>query len=309
MSIFTRFVLLAGLVTLLTHGVANAQQRTELGGELAASENKYRIGLACDEVSAVLRLHLRLPDDSGLLVNAVLDDSPAGRAGIQRFDVIVEANGKPVASVFDLVTVVNDVQENAMDLAIIRRGEHQVIRVTPEERPADIVPRLRRGLPGIGRQNLADLPPELWRHLEEFERLQIPGQPGFNLRRFLPGIIMDDPDWTKRTLPKNFSLQIEKKDDGPAKINVKRSDQAWSVTEDNLDELPEDLRLIVQNMLNGSRSQLFGTMIPGIQPPRRDLRGRRTDPSGQFDKRFDGLELQLKELQDAIRAMQEDRNR
>ena len=99
MSIFTRFVLLAGLVTLLTHGVANAQQRTELGGELAASENKYRIGLACDEVSAVLRLHLRLPDDSGLLVNAVLDDSPAGRASIQRFDVIVEANGKPVASI------------------------------------------------------------------------------------------------------------------------------------------------------------------------------------------------------------------
>ena len=118
---FTRFSLLAGLVVLLTNGVADAQQRTELGRELAASENRYFIGLACDEVSEALRLHLKLGEDSGLLVNAVLDDSPAGRAGVQRFDVIVEANGKPVASIFDLVTVVNEAKENGMDL---RRRNH-----------------------------------------------------------------------------------------------------------------------------------------------------------------------------------------
>ena len=126
---------------------------------------------------------------------------------------------------------------------------------------------------------------------------------------FLPGITLGEEfQLPRQALPENFSLNVEKTDDGPANIKVKRGNEEWTVTEDTLDELPDDLRPLVENMLSGSRTQLFGLIAPNADPtPRRDSRRPRGDTQPQLQKRFDGLELQLKELQDAIRAMQKDR--
>ncbi len=306
MRISNRTYVMLGLVALLaTGGVVGAQNLPQLAdftAELPA-ENKYRIGIGCGEVSAALRMHLKLPEDAGLLVNAVVDDSPAGRAGVKRFDVIVEANGTPVDSISDLIRVVNGAQNNEMSLAIIRRGKHQEIKVAPEELELDspLPPRARFADPR--------LPPELRRHLDQFEEFDFPGLSGLSWRRIGPGIMLDEFNWTRRALPKNFSLHMEKSGEGPAKIKVRRGDEEWNVTEDNLDELPEDLRPLVENMLNGSRREMFGLTIP--EAPRRRASRMPKDPRQplpEIEKRFDGLQLQLKELQDAIRSMQEDHN-
>ena len=308
MRISNRTYVMLGLVALLaTGGVAGAQNLPQ-PADLTFSPklpavNKYRIGIGCGEVSEALRMHLKLPEDAGLLVNAVVDDSPAGRAGVKRFDVIVEANGTPVDSISDLIRVVNEAQSNEMNLAIIRRGEHQTIKVTPEEREMHY--------PNAPRAHFAHprLPPELRRHLDQFEEFNVPGRPGLSWRRIQPGIMLDDLNWTRRALPKNFSLHVEKSGEGPAKINVRRGDQEWTVTEDNLDELPEDMRPLVENMLNGSRRKMFGLTIPEV-PGRRANRLPKDprQPLPEMEKRFDGLQLQLKELQDAIRSLQEDHN-
>ncbi len=306
MRISNRTYVMLGLVALLATGGAvgaqNLPQLADFTAELPA-ENKYRIGIGCGEVSAALRMHLRLPEDAGLLVNAVVDDSPAGRAGVKRFDVIVEANGTPVDSISDLVRVVNETQSNGMNLAIIRHGKRQDIEVTPEEREMHY--------PNPPRARIADprLPPELRRHLDQFEEFDFPGLSGLSWRRIGPGIVVNDLNWTLRALPKNFSLHVEKSGEGPAKIKVRRGDEEWNVTEDNLDELPEDLRPLVENMLNGSRREMFGLTIPEV--PRRRASRLPKDPRHplpELEKRFDGLQLQLKELQDAIRSMQEDHN-
>lgn len=314
MRISNRIYVMLGLVALLaTGGVAGAQnlpQPSNLSAELPAV-NKYRIGIACGEVSAALRLHLNLPEEAGLLVNAVMDDSPAGRAGVKRFDVIVEANGTPVDTISDLVRVVNEARNDEMNLAIIRRGEQQDMKVTPEERELGF-PLLRprtRYLDREGIERSRNLPPELRRHLDQFEEFNVPGRTGLSWRRILPGIMLDGPNWTRRTLPKNFSLHVEQSGEGPAKITVRRGDEEWTVTEDNLDELPDDLRPLVENMLNRPRQEMFGWPIAEV-PRRRANRmpNEPRQPLPEIEKRFDGLQLQLKELQDLIRSLQEGHN-
>ncbi len=308
MRISNRTYVMLGLLALLaTCGAADGQHLLQLDARNQTELNKYRIGIACGEVSAALRRHLKLPDDAGLLVNAVVDDSPAGRAGVKRFDVIVEANGTPIDSILDLVRVVNKAKNNEMNLAIIRRGEHQTIQVTPEEREViSLIPPTTR---------LADprLPPELRRYMDQFEELHVPGRPGLSWRRILPGIMLDDytrqAPYTRQALPTNFSLHVEKSGDEPANITVRRGDEEWKVTEDNLDELPKDLRPLVENMLNGSRRKMFGLTIP--EAPRRrasSMPKNPRQPLRDMEKRFDGLQLQLKDLQDAIRSMQKENN-
>ena len=301
--------LVVGLVTLLGSNWVQAQEglhRLEKG-----VENRYRVGLGCEKVSEALRMHLKLPEGTGLLVSAVMDDSPAGRAGIQRFDVIVEANGNAVTDVPDLIRAVNEARETEMQLGVVHRGERKTFRVTPEQRSQEEIDQIRRRgpLPGMRGFGTGNFPPDLRQYLENFEEFELPGRPGFSGRRFLPGIMMDDPKWLRQELPNNFSMKIEKLDDGPAKIKVKRGDQEWTVSEEDLEDLPEDLRPLVENMLSGSRQHVFGLTVPEPQVPWRSRqRPKQADDTPRIEKRFDGLELQLKELQDAIRVMQEERN-
>jgi hypothetical protein len=61
----------------------------------------------------------------------------------------------------------------------------------------------------------------------------------------IPEIVMKA--W-KTEFPKNLSVQINKEGDQPAKIHVKQGDKEWDVTEDKLNELPEDVRQHVQRL-------------------------------------------------------------
>ena len=118
-----------GIAGMLTCSLAFAQQDFDVVKVLpeATAPTSYRIGLAGEPVPEALRAHLDIPEDGGVLVSAVVDDAPASRAGIKRFDVIVSANGQAIGSVADLAREVNQaqasektriVQEFVMDNAI-----------------------------------------------------------------------------------------------------------------------------------------------------------------------------------------------
>lgn len=279
-------------------------------------ENRFRIGIDCNPAPEVLRVHLGLDEDSGLLVNAVMDGSPADEAGMKRFDVVVKANGQPVSSIVDLSRAVNKTGDGTMSLNIIRKGAQRVVSVTPEERDEDEVHRLRRGFANrIGRGwsefggDFGKAQEELQRALENMQAFgPMQGTPwqGNAWRRIGPGIVLDD----QHDMPGEFnlSMQVERSNNGPVKIKVKRGNDEWEVTEEELDELPDDIRPMVENMLSGKRPG-FGFMTPGFQqllPPTpqgvpRRSRGR-TDQ--RLQERFDGLELRMQELQNAIRSIQ-----
>ena len=58
-----------------------------------------------------MRAAVGLPERDGLLVRGVVEDSPAGRAGLERGDLLVAAAGAPLTSVDDLF----DALENGGD--------------------------------------------------------------------------------------------------------------------------------------------------------------------------------------------------
>lgn len=317
------------------------RERAAFIGQQAAADqapNKYRIGIDCGELPRALASHLRLQEGTGLLVNNVLGESPAGRAGIKRHDVILEANGHPLANVMDLVAAVNEAKDSEMSLTVIHAGEEKVFEITPEERDEEEVTRLRNGFanrlgqgfaPGV---NNAQIQAEMERAFEQMQK-QLGQFGGMNQgwRRLGPGIMFDfDTDmnspsammppgfsqsWSKTsrmmTTPngEELSIEIDRNNDKPATVKVKRGSKSWELTEKDLDKLPADIRPIVESQLNGGRGiqGIVAPRLPGLPTRPRQVARPPAAPRADEQKvqdRFDGLELQMKELQDAIRSIQ-----
>ncbi len=281
--------------------------------ELRPAVNKYRIGLGCAPVSEAMSAQLGLDEGQGLLVQEVLEGSPSDRAGLKRFDVLLEVDGTPLTSVTDLVDAVNKAQLQEITLKVLRRGDEQLVRVTPEERPEGEVPW--GAAPDAWRQ-FEGMPPEVRRYLEQFDLPVLPelGRRGFGWQQFGPGIVIDGEDGPgspgiRPQLPNNFSLRIEKSDQGPAKIHVQRGNEKWEVTEDNLDALPEDLRDLVKSMLGGSQRGVFGLNVPRPLAPNRVPRLPRLQPreNSNMEQRFDEMSIRLKELQEAIESLRNEK--
>ena len=68
----------------------------------AAQRPRLGVALAPPRHSRRMRAAVGLPERDGLLVRGVLDDSPAGRAGLRRGDLLVSAAGRALATPDDL---------------------------------------------------------------------------------------------------------------------------------------------------------------------------------------------------------------
>ncbi len=66
----------------------------------------------------------------GIVVQKVLDNSPASRAGIQKNDIIVKFNGQRVANIFELTKLIADSKPGSkITLTVIRNNKTQIIDV------------------------------------------------------------------------------------------------------------------------------------------------------------------------------------
>ncbi len=102
-------------------------------------EGKIRrsyIGVAGQDVPLlrrVVRFH-NLPVDSGILVVAVEDGSPAQSTGVLEGDVIVAYGNQPIAGIDQLHRVLTEKQVGVRSwLAVIRKGEKRILGIVPEE--------------------------------------------------------------------------------------------------------------------------------------------------------------------------------
>ena len=75
-----------------------------------------------------------LPNESGVIVTAVENGSPAQKARLREADVIVALDGKPVAGVDDLHRLLTDARVGVSStLTILRRTEKFEVSIVPEE--------------------------------------------------------------------------------------------------------------------------------------------------------------------------------
>ncbi|HEY3381457.1 MAG TPA: Do family serine endopeptidase [Vicinamibacterales bacterium] len=152
-------------------------------GSLAQLKARGRVvrgylGVSLREVDPDLRESLRLKDGDGALVEDVSPASPAERAGVRTYDLIVSVDGHAVNSDDDLIKTVSARDPGTgVRIRLVRNGHAQDVTVTLAERPgreADGEPAGSGPAPSdIDRSNsgggigltVADLSKKIVRHL------------------------------------------------------------------------------------------------------------------------------------------------
>jgi hypothetical protein len=257
------------------------------------------VGLGCSMVPEVLRAQLPLDEGQGLLVDIVAKESPAEAAGFKRYDVLVAADGKPLKSMDDLIGAVSSAGDK-MAFEVLRGGEKLTIEVTPAPRPEQQGLDMRTRPPGPG---YGDRPE--WKEFEKWfeEPRDFDDGRTFRFRFFGPGAILPPRAPVEMMLPEDVSVTITRKGREPAQITVTEGDKTWEVTEEKLDELPENIRKHVKRMLGDAELERgrvrVWDFVPDLIPPRVDVRPR-LDVRPRVEVRpplrpKDDVEKQLKE--------------
>jgi len=100
-----------------------------------AKSNQAWLGVTTQRVTEELRDALDLQGD-GVLVNRVVIDGPADRAGIRKGDIITSVNARPVESPSELADAVQALTIGASaSVRVMRRGGAQTFNVKLGERP------------------------------------------------------------------------------------------------------------------------------------------------------------------------------
>jgi membrane-associated protease RseP (regulator of RpoE activity) len=230
---------------------------------LDAPTSDYWLGVQVAAVPDLAKKQLAI--DDGLAVEDVTDGSPAAKAEIKKFDILVRAGDAPLKGISDLVKAVDVSQGKELTLTIVRDGKKQTVKVIADKRPeserAEVsVEAMKRK---ISAQN-----PEIAAQIKQLEETLAKlkttvGKEGVGLLFPKPGVVAPRIDLrlpeakapgvlvTKGygEFPKDMTVDIKKQGGEPAKIHVKRGDQEWEVAEDKLSDLPADIQHFVKQML------------------------------------------------------------
>jgi membrane-associated protease RseP (regulator of RpoE activity) len=100
-----------------------------------------RLGAMVEKPSAALVEQLDLPKDQGIVLTEVKTDSAAAKAGLKANDILLELNGKPVASDpqefrKQLASIKAD---QSVDAVVLRKGKRETVKglKMPEAKPED----------------------------------------------------------------------------------------------------------------------------------------------------------------------------
>jgi len=102
-----------------------------------AAANVAYLGIATGPVSAELRAHTDLPERGGLVITKVAPGSPAEKGGLEAHDILLQFNGRDVASPLELMEMVEAAGPGTrVKLGILRRGRHEDRMAVLDERAA-----------------------------------------------------------------------------------------------------------------------------------------------------------------------------
>lgn len=260
---------------------------------------KQWIGIFLSPLSDELRAQINVPADEGVIVRQVVPGSPAEKAGLRPFDILLSANGDKLTDVGQLTELVRAQGDKSepIKLDVLRHGEHESIVLTPEVRPDDAV---------FGGNAFSHVGPgtQAW-HLNPRDPMSFGfrGMPG-------PGPMMGG--FNLNQMPNGVSVSVQKQNDEPAHITVKRGNDTWDIVGDDpssLAQLPEDLRPFVEQMLAGTRPRQMPPLPQMNQMPQMPqmpmMPGMGSPPgfrNGELQQRLDQMQQQLEELQQRMRT-------
>lgn len=298
----------------------------------APAESRRWIGVRLSPLPAPLAAHL---GKDGLMIDNVVRDSPADRAGLERYDIVLSFHGRKIATTRELVEAINAAPaDQDVPMELIHQGQRRTVHIRPAPRPTassfdykyeeETDPAalqnmmrffghrlLRDPRGGFLLQPLGpmrDLPEPLRKLLEEGDLPDglpgirvFPGPDGFGWQFFLE----QDGDGDARTevivkrSEDGRTLSIHKHPDG--RVEVEREDPQSgkkSTTYDSLDELREK---------DPEAWQQFHSFQGGVRwmvsPPRPDqLPGLQEQFHRQMRQQLEQMRRQLDEMRRQLRG-------
>src|SRR5271166_1053289 len=94
-----------------------------------ATPPKLGVAITPRHVARRLRRAVGLPDTEGLLIRAVVEDSPAARANLAPGDLIMAAGGRPVRSMDDLFDALQAARGGTLAMTVVRGTDERNIQV------------------------------------------------------------------------------------------------------------------------------------------------------------------------------------
>ncbi len=92
---------------------------------------RSELGIVVERVSSALADQLGLGPEEGLVIAAVKPGSPAERSGLQKHDILLQVNGKPLTGPTELRQGVEIGLKNGMELEVLRHAKRVTIKVEP----------------------------------------------------------------------------------------------------------------------------------------------------------------------------------
>jgi serine protease Do len=109
-------------------------------GPAAEQKTEYYIGVSLELPDEALRTQLGLPAGQGVVVNDVVGGSPAEKAGVKKYDIVLELAGQAVDSPDVLNRHVQAAQDKPSKLKVLRGGKPVLIEVTSAVRKVEVNP-------------------------------------------------------------------------------------------------------------------------------------------------------------------------
>lgn len=97
------------------------------------------LGVVIQELDAALSQQFNRLPNSGILVAQVMDDSPAGEAGVEAGDIIIKLDGRPVRTPRELQSVVHRLEFGTEhEMVVLRNGDEVKLPVTVRAMPSQL---------------------------------------------------------------------------------------------------------------------------------------------------------------------------
>ena len=95
-----------------------------------AGEDRGYLGVMLQDLTPSMAKALQMGDKSGVMINDVIDDSPAEKAGLEDGDVILEFDGKAISDNKDLVKAVRTASPgDKIEVVVLRSGKNKSLEV------------------------------------------------------------------------------------------------------------------------------------------------------------------------------------
>jgi membrane-associated protease RseP (regulator of RpoE activity) len=271
------------------------------------SAKSYRLGLKLEAIHPLVKEQLGL--EGGVSVVEVVPESPAAKAKLKARDIILSVGSNAINQPADMQGVLAACGGKALELKFLRGGKENQLNITPE-----LSPELGAAIEGLPAGQLSE---KMLGDVQEL--LKKLNQDGLDLdiEMFGPGIIVQSQSSSK--MPENLQIAITKNGNEPAKITVKQNDKTWDITEDKIDELPEELRPHVRSMLGNKitlgdlNAELPGDIGAKIKEKMalakervsaaREAQKERNSTNKQ-EAEFKRIEAEMKRLQEQLQKIQ-----